>query len=568
MKDNKKGTLKSRVMFIMVILFIIAMITTVFSIIGANYSTMLRAKRGSIVHCAQMVSCSIDNPDDDYSMLTTADINEYLESYSDGTEQHSEAKIDNWFASGKDDEYKDIYDNLSKLQKSFEVSELFIYQAQFSDSGEIENNMRILFDVSDTNKTYDLGKNFKTTAFETVKKVYETGQPQLYENNLLGKKKDFILAAYAPIKDSNGNVVAIAGAKLNLKTFVMTLFKSSWLLIVDEALDFLLLGLAVAFFINKSVIKPVNILSKHMRDFVSDESGLEYKPINEIKTNDELEQMGDDFNALAERVVEYTKDVKETTAKTEHIKADLDTANQIRSIISGKTTYPAFPDRADFDLCLSLKNTMHNKCSFCNYFFVDTNKLFVVMGESLGNNHASIIISALASSYIKSTAKMGLEPYRVAAEVNNNLCSIEKKDSGLTIGAIVAEIDLTDGVMRYVNAGMPPLLIKNPGESFVLDKASLPFSLGQMHGVAFQQNTLNLSQGSTVLLTSYGVSETVGTNGIEYSMQQLLKNVNTVAGGVYELDGIINGVESDLDKFRGETPITKDMAILGFRYFG
>ena len=115
---------------------------------------------------------------------------------------------------------------------------------------------------------------------------------------------------------------------------------------------------------------------------------------------------------------------------------------------------------------------------------------------------------------------------------------------------------------------MPPLLIKNPGERFALDKASLPFSLGQMPGVAFKQSTLNLSQGSTVLFTSYGVSETVGSSGSDYSIQRLLKNVNDITGGVYELDKIIQGVEDDLEKFRDGTPVKNDTAILGFRYFG
>ena len=556
----------------MLVLFVIAMFTTVLSIVGTNFEKKVNEKRNNLIYCAEMVSCVIEAPDRDYSTVTAGNIKRYLDSYrengnSDKTDMSSD-KVEYWLKNGKDSEYEKVDGIIKDLRSSLDVSELYVYQAKTDADKQLQNDMIMVFDAASSGKSYELGEEFgKSAVFKTVSKVYQTGKPQLHDSKDYGKTR-FMIVAFSPIKNSAGKVTAIAGAEVSLRGILASVFKDNWFMLIDEAFDFLLLGLALAFFIKKSIITPVDTLSKHMRNFVSDESGLEYKPINEIKTNDELEQMCDDFNALAERIVDYTKDLKEKTAEQEHIKADLAVSSQIRSIISGKTSYPAFPERTDFDLCLSMKHTINNKCSFANYFFVDTNRLYIVIGEALGSNLASIIFSALSLSYIKSTAKMGLEPYRVAAEVNNNLCSIEKKDRGLTIGAIIAEIDLKEGVMRYVNACMPPLLIKNPGERFALDKASLPFSLGQMPGVAFKQSTLNLSQGSTVLFTSYGVSETVGSSGSDYSIQRLLKNVNDITGGVYELDKIIQGVEDDLEKFRDGTPVKNDTAILGFRYFG
>ena len=568
MKNSKKGRLEKKVTLMMAILFLIALSTTFISIVGMNFEKELNEKRNNLMYCAEMVSLAVQYPDKNFSIVTESGAKRFLDSYSYEELSKGCDSIDRWLNEGEDGDYKKINDNLNKLRSSLDVSELFVYKAETDSSGAIQNDFVMVFDARASGKAFSRGDNFgKSAAFNTVNKVYQTGEAQL-EDSSGNNKTRFMLVAYSPVKDEAGKVCAIAGAEVSLKSIMASVFKDNWFMLLDEAVDFLLLAFALAFFIKKSIITPVDTLSKHMRNFVSDESGLEYTPINEIKTNDELEQMCDDFNALAERIVDYTKDIQEKTAEQEHIKADLDVASQIRSIISGKTSYPAFPERTDFDLCLSMKHTINNKCSFANYFFVDTNRLYIVIGEALGSNLASIIFSALSLSYIKSTAKMGLEPYRVASEVNNNLCSIEKKDRGLTIGAVIAEIDLKQGVMRYVNAGMPPLLIKNPGESFALDKASLPFSLGQMHGVAFQQSTLSLSQGSTVLFTSYGVSETVGSTGSDYSMQKLLKNVNEITGGVYELDKIIQGVEEDLEKFRGDAPVKNDTAILGFRYFG
>ena len=332
--------------------------------------------------------------------------------------------------------------------------------------------------------------------------------------------------------------------------------------------NFFIFAVVVYLFIRKSVVQPVGIISRHMNRFVSNEGSLEYEPITEIFTRDEIEQIADDFNSLATRTIDYTRNLAAKSTEEERLRVDLDVASQIRKVVSSETAYPAFPERRDFDLCASLRHTTYNKCSFCNYFFTDTNRLIIVIGESLGNSLASMIFSVLSVSYIKCFAKMGFEPAKIASETNNQLCSIEKKDSGLTVGAIIAEIDLKSGTMKYVNAGMPPMLIKKPGENFVLAKADLPFSLGQMRGVSFEQNTVQLYQGSTVLLTSFGVSEMGDPDGNKYGFEKLIDVMNRITGSVYDLDKTIAELESDLEKFRSDSPTAFDTAILGFRYFG
>ena len=339
-------------------------------------------------------------------------------------------------------------------------------------------------------------------------------------------------------------------------------------LLIDAAVNFHVFGLAVFIFIKISIVKPVGIISDHMNKFVSDESSLSFTPVTEIHTSDEIQQIADDFNSLAQRTIDYTKNLAAKTSKEERLRVDYDVASQMRKVISSEMSYPAFPERTDFDLCASLNHTKFNKCSFCNYFFTDTNRLVIVVGESLGDSLASMIFSVLSVSYIKCFAIMGFDPYKIASETNNQLCSIEKKDAGLTVGAFIADIDLKNGVMRYVNAGMPPMLIKKPGENFELAKADLPFNLGQMRGVSFEQNTLQLYQGSAVFLTSTGVTEMSDPKGDKYGFDRLLDVMNRITGNVYDLDKAIKELENDLDNFRNDAPVPSDTTILGFRYFG
>ena len=117
-----------------------------------------------------------------------------------------------------------------------------------------------------------------------------------------------------------------------------------------------------------------------------------------------------------------------------------DVAGSIRSAVSAENTFSAFAERSDFELSASLKNTVYNSCSFCNYFLTDENHLFIVLGESVGKSLPSMLMSMLAATNICALAKMGVEPHKIAYETNNSLCGFERNDIGMTVSALIARL--------------------------------------------------------------------------------------------------------------------------------
>ena len=566
MKKKKRGKLERNVIISMAVIFLVGMIATSFVIFWGFFDDISKDLKRDLVAIADDIRvCLVDD----------AELND-LEMTYDGSEivQNDYLQlgdyIDNWLENGVDDHYNVSIDRLTKMAELLSLNDVFVYKAAKDESGKLVNDMTIVFDtpmVSDL-KNYQLGDHFgKSQAFETIKKVYETGVIQPYDH--VGyNSSGLVFVAFAPIKYRDGSVSAVIGVESSVNNIINKVMNDYSFLLIDAAVNFLVFGLAVFIFIKISIVKPVGIISDHMNKFVSDESSLSFTPVTEIHTSDEIQQIADDFNSLAKRTIDYTKNLAAKTSKEERLRVDYDVASQMRKVISSEMSYPAFPERTDFDLCASLNHTKFNKCSFCNYFFTDTNRLVIVVGESLGDSLASMIFSVLSVSYIKCFAIMGFDPYKIASETNNQLCSIEKKDAGLTVGAFIADIDLKNGVMRYVNAGMPPMLIKKPGENFELAKADLPFNLGQMRGVSFEQNTLQLYQGSAVFLTSTGVTEMSDPKGDKYGFDRLLDVMNRITGNVYDLDKAIKELENDLDNFRNDAPVPSDTTILGFRYFG
>ncbi len=565
-KIKRKGKLERKIIISMIIIFMIVMISTCATVFIVFVGETVVEQQEKLMDIAAFAPDYVDRfySEDELQNMSEDEVERAGEAITDYGEF-----IDNWLENGPDDHYYEVKKRLQIGMAEQNLSDIFIYKAARDEKGNVLNDMTVVIDLPDRNGNYyDLGENFgQSQAFETVKNVYETGKSQNY-NRLATVDRETFLVAYVPLKYADGTVCAVMGLEVDFTRIIITMIGNYYVLIIDAALNFMIFGIVAYLFIKISVVKPVGIISSHMNRFVSNEGTLVFEPISEIHTRDEIEQMADDYNLLAQRTIDYTKNLEIKTTEEERLKVDLDVASKIRSVISSDIAYPAFPERSDFDLCASLRYTMYNRCSFCNYFFTDTNRLLIVVGEPLGSNIASMIFSVLSMSYIKSFAKMGFEPYKIAAETNNELCSVEKKDAGLTIGVILADIDLKTGSMKYVNAGMPPMLIKKPGENFVLDKPDKPFSLGQMRGVSFEQKTIQLYQGSTIVFTSLGVSEMSSPKGKKYGFDRLVSVMNKISGNVYDLDKTINELDKDLDEYRDDAAVTLDTAILGFRYFG
>ena len=564
-KIKKRGKLERKVLFGLIVFFVISMMTTITVIFIGFYDDKVSATYDRMrVEAEVFTYALVKEPDPENKATTFAAKMSQLEKNSDYA-----SFIDNWLENGPDDHYEEAKRKLSQLQKEYDYNDVFILQAQCDENGELINDMLIVYDsASDDSSEYKLGDDFgESKGFDTIKEVYETGRPATLKSTAVNDSGT-ILVAYAPIKYRNGMVCAVIGVEYSAKKLMLSVITDNFPILLNTLVKYLVCGALGFIFIKRHIVKPVKTISDHMNSFVSDESALEFQPITDINTDDEIEQIADDFNSLAQSIIEYTKNLEIKTSEEERLRLDLDVTNQVRSVVSSEITYPTFPERTDFDMCASLGHTVYNKCSFVNYFFTQTDHLFILLGESLGNSLSSMIFSMLSVSFIKSLAKTGASPCQIAFETNNHLCSTAKKDSGMTVGSVIVDIDLKSGIMKYVNAGMPPILIKKPGEGYVPDSADQPFCLGQMHGISFEQKTIQLSQGSAVLFTSFGVTEMSNDHGTKYGIERLVRKIDDISGKVYMLDDTVKLLEEDLENFRNNAPLSLDTAVLAFRYFG
>ncbi len=480
--------------------------------------------------------------------------------------------IDGWLENGADEAYYETDKLLTNIKRSGGLSYLYVSVPCFDENGEMINDSIYLFDAMYEGEDPSLFASLGEHSGEGD--MYETCR-YLYENNVTIKSDvitesefGWLLSVYVPLCGASGSPVGWIGVDIDMTELVHNVAEQT---ILTVSLIFALISvfaIIFIFYIRNRVVAPVKELSTSMNRFVQNENKLDYSPTATIATNDEIEQMAEDFDSMARSILDYTVNLEKTTAEKERMRADLDVSAQIRTSLSSALTYPAFPDRTDFEVYVSMKNTVFNKSSFCDCFFTDENHLFLIVGESAGRSLASMLSAMLAATDIRCFARLGYQPYRIVAESNNQLNSICKDNKELTVRVLVAEIDLKTGILRYVNAGMPPILHKGTGIGFTYENSSADFTLGEMPNISFKQETLRLSQGNMLLLTSCGVPEMKNANGLEFTTAYVESEINTIASREYDLKTMIDLLENTLTSFRGDAELEADTSMLLFRYLG
>ncbi len=481
-------------------------------------------------------------------------------------------KAKNWLEKGPDDYYKVTENDLRSIKSEFNLSDLFVYKPMTDKDGNLIDKAKFIFDIVEENDTsvrkMELGQSFENLhEYDLTLAAYQTKEPQ-YRINYTPVGRPSMMLAVVPLMVDSGEVFGVIGLTLPMETITITAVGTTLGMAVVFALLIILFAIVNLLFIRRSIVRPVKLLSNRMDTFVSGGNEFNYTPVTEIHTHDEIEQMTDNFNKMAESIVRNAHELEDAATQHERMRAELDVSDTIRSALSADSTYPAFAERKDFELYASMKNTVYNSCSFCNYYLTPSDHLFIVLGESVGKTLPSLLMSMLASESIRCLAGMETEPFRIAAETNDRLCSFERNDKSMTVCALIIDIDLSDGTMKYVNAGMPPMLIKTAGEPYKAEEQLIQYNLGEMRSVSFTQKTVQLQQGNSLILTSHGISEMRNSSGEVFTGQRLEDEINRISSENYYLNDMIGSLENTLEQFRQGRSIELDTTILGFRYFG
>ncbi len=198
----------------------------------------------------------------------------------------------------KQETFNQLKDILLKIQKENNLKKS-VYTLRKAQDFEKSHDMEfvVMTDLGPDGKPYT-GNHIKMTDY--VQKVYQTGQP--VTTSLYTDTEGTWLSAIAPIKDTDGNVVAVLSIDQDVY-FYNDALRQAQKTIIIAAVFALLSGGFFFFFLTQPIIKRIRMLIEGTKKISYGDLSHEIA----IQGNDELESLATAFNEMTKRLSDTIK---------------------------------------------------------------------------------------------------------------------------------------------------------------------------------------------------------------------------------------------------------------------
>ncbi|MFT7245387.1 MAG: sigma-B regulation protein RsbU (phosphoserine phosphatase) [Candidatus Azotimanducaceae bacterium] len=225
-------------------------------------------------------------------------------------------------------------------------------------------------------------------------------------------------------------------------------------------------------------------------------------------------------------------------------------------------TFPAFPDRDEFDIHALLLPAREIGGDFYDYFFVDRNKLCICVGDVSGKGVPAALFMAVAKTMIKSTAVEDHSPASIITRVNDEI-SVDNPSS-MFITLFLGMLDVITGEFRYTNAGHPyPYIKRSDGRIDTLLKLHGPV-VGAVDGLAYGEESIYLEKNDQLLIFTDGITEAMDPIDQLYGEPRVVELFESVTTA--DPKSLVAATLASVEAFAGTAEQADDITILAVTY--
>ena len=227
-------------------------------------------------------------------------------------------------------------------------------------------------------------------------------------------------------------------------------------------------------------------------------------------------------------------------------------------------TFPAFPDRKEFEIFASMKPAKEVGGDFYNFFMIDDNTLGIIMADVSGKGVPAALFMMSSDILLKNETLMQKSPKAVLEEVNRKICENNSEEMFVTVWLGI--LDIRTGRLTAANAGHEKPAIKSPDGSFelYLDKHGL--MVGYLNDIRYHEYELTLEKGSKLFLYTDGVAEATNAHDELFGTDRMLKTLQSAENGTPE--EILRAVDQAISGFVEDAPQFDDITMLCLAYKG
>ena len=324
----------------------------------------------------------------------------------------------------------------------------------------------------------------------------------------------------------------------------------------------ILIGMLVVYFFGrrsiKREVKPLTLLAASADEVAK---GNFQTPLPAINSHDEIHRLRDSFGNMQRSLVRYTEELRATTAQKASIESELKIAHDIQMSMLPKT-FPPYPERNDIDIYGSLKAAKGVGGDLFDFYIRDE-KLFFCIGDVSGKGVPASLFMAVTRSLFRNISAHVAIPSEIVRTLNNAMA--EGNDTNMFVTVFVGVLDLTNGLLRYCNAGHEaPLLVGRDVGALSCDP-NLP--IGVMQGYEYTQQEVSIDSGTTIFLYTDGLNEAENYEHAQFgdlriwNLAKLLLNEQR-----HQPKRMIDAMDNAVHTFVGDAEQSDDLTMLAIQY--
>ena len=321
--------------------------------------------------------------------------------------------------------------------------------------------------------------------------------------------------------------------------------------VLADILLFTVIYILISVLVQKIVVNNLEMVNKSLRKITDGN----LNEVVSVYSSSEFASLSNDINQTVDVLKTYID------AAEKRIEQELEFAKSIQeSALPHNFSFP----RNDLEIFASMDPAKEVGGDFYDFFFVDTNKICLVIADVSGKGIPAALFMMRSKAIIRSYAESGKTPSEIFSLANNGLCDGNDADMFVTVWIGIA--DLETGHMVCSNAGHEYPVLKHADGSYELYKQKHNFALAAIRDAKFREYELDLAPGDSLFVYTDGVPEAINEESREYGTDRLLEVLNKYK----ELPqkDILKHVRRDISFFVGEEDQFDDVTMLGFKYLG
>ena len=247
---------------------------------------------------------------------------------------------------------------------------------------------------------------------------------------------------------------------------------------------------------------------------------------------------------------------KNLDKKRELMEGELRIASNIQMSMIPKV-FPPFPERHDLDMAATIVPAKEVGGDLYDFFIRDE-KLFFCIGDVSGKGVPASLVMAVTRTSFRNVAAREDNPGEIVTSMNDSLSAMNENNMFVTFFCGV--LDLTDGHLRYCNAGHnPPMTLTDAIQPLTV-QPNLP--LGIVPGMKYIEQETIFQYDDALFLYTDGLTEAENNQQEQFGEDRMVESLHTRESA----DNHLESIKQKVAGFVGSAPQSDDLTMLFIHY--